>query len=258
MASQMVDILTESILRIFNFFFVDHFPDVGLILKLLPISILWVILALSMGNQLRIHYSWKVGYTRKLFHFMMFGTAGIFQYRWGIPGVFILGWAITGVLTYVLWKSANSAWFHVLARPSDAPYESRYIIYPYLATFAGGVASNLFFIPEAVIAGYLIAGLGDAIGEPVGTRWGRHPYKVPSYGTGKPHYRSLEGSAAVWIACLFSYLSVSMLYNWDIQWIKLLTAASLATLTEAFSPHGWDNFTAQFIGTALAFYLLVE
>jgi len=38
-------------------------------------------------------------------------------------------------------------------------------------------------------------GWGDAVGEPVGTRFGRHPYRVPSL-AGVPATRTLEGSLA--------------------------------------------------------------
>ena len=62
--------------------------------------------------------------------------------------------------------------YEALAREQDA-YRTYYIVIPFFATMIGGIASNVFFGPIAAI-GYLVGGLGDAAGEPVGTRWGRH------------------------------------------------------------------------------------
>jgi phytol kinase len=253
----MVDQAIMLIERIFRFFFIDNFPYPRLILWLLPICLAWVALSLSAGAWLQERFEWKVAYTRKLFHFLIFGAAACLQWLKGVPGVFILGWAVTAVLVFLLIRGKAHPWYDVLARPADAPHESRYIIYPYLATFTGGVLSNLIFPPAAATAGYLIAGLGDAIGEPVGARWGKHRYKVPSYGTGKPHYRSCEGSMAVWVACIVAF-SISVLLNhWDWRPFLVILAATVATLVEAFSPHGWDNLSSQLAGTWLAYMWLM-
>ena len=67
-----------------------------------------------------------------------------------------------------------------------------------------GIISSIWFGPFA-IAGFLVTGLADAVAEPVGTRWGRHPYRVPSLSRTKSH-RSFEGSAAVFIASLLCVL----------------------------------------------------
>ena len=70
-----------------------------------------------------------------------------------------------------------------------------FILVPMLMTALGGVVSNVLF-PGWAFVGYMVCGWGDAAGEPVGTRWGRHRYAVPSM-AGIPATRSLEGSAAV-------------------------------------------------------------
>ena len=246
----------DAVKTIFDFFFVDNFPAIQLIVWLLPLSFLYVVFIFQLSSYFRNKFAWKVGYTRKLFHFSMFAAAGFYQWLWGIPGVFILGWAITGCLFFLLIKGSNNNWWKVLARPGDAPRESHYIVYPYLATFAGGVLVNLFFAPESAIAGYLVAGMGDAIGEPVGTKWGAHRYKVPSYGSSIVSYRSYEGSFAVFLACIVAFFISSELTAIPLAIGLLTLSAFIAAFVEGISPHGWDNFTSQLAAAILFTYLI--
>lgn len=85
--------------------------------------------------------------------------------------------------------------YEALAREADAPRRSWFVILPWLTTLVGGLLSNVLF-SNLAIAGYLVTGMGDAIGEPVGVRFGRHPYKAWSL-TAVRATRSLEGSLAV-------------------------------------------------------------
>ena len=236
-------------------FFIDYFPSLSQILKLFPVCFVLAISYISIAAWLRIKKEWRVGYSRKTFHFLVFITASIFQVKYGIPGVFILGWAVTAIVLFTLWKGNGFSWYEALARPNDEPYRSRYIIYPYLATFAGGVVANMFFDTPAVMAAYLVAGLGDAIGEPVGTRWGKHQYPVFSWG-GMSGNRSFEGSFAVFIVCALAYSFTLWQFDLPFIWTYILIAALISAIIEGLSPHGWDNFTAQ-LGGAVIFCLFL-
>lgn len=247
--------MTNIFKELFDFFY-HHFPDHSLILYLFPITLFLSVLYLRIAGYLRVKKNWRVGFTRKLFHFLVFSTAVVYKFYFSIPGVFILGWAVTAVVFYALWKGEKSVGFKALARPKDAPYEKRYIIYPYLATFAGGVVVNMFFEPPAVMAAFLVAGLGDAIGEPVGTLWGKHPYKVPSWG-GISSVRTLEGSSAVYLVCFLSMFYVAYMHGVDVSFWVVMAAAVIPALVEAISPHGWDNFTLQLSGAISFEYILM-
>lgn len=247
----------DAVLKVLRFFFVDNFPSLLLILRLFPFAMLYVILALQAGVFFRRRFQWKVGYTRKVFHFLIFGAAGWLQAKSGTPSVFILGWAVSLCLVIILLRGEKSAWFSVLARPSDAPYEKRYILYPYLATFAGGVLANMYFEPSAVVAGFLVAGFGDAIGEPVGTRWGKHRYRVPSYGSNLISYRSWEGSSAVFVACIAALALTSVLTGVAVSIPMIIGVSLCCAVVEGISPHGWDNFTSQIAAATLTQYILL-
>jgi phytol kinase len=242
---------------ILEFFFGQNFPDVQLIIWLFPLCFLYVIGVLLLDERMRSLCSWKVGYTRKFFHFMIFAMAGGLQYWKGIGGVFVLGWAVSLIILYLIWKGKSSKYYLLLARPKDEPHPTRYIIYPYLATFLGGVVSNFYFLPIAAVAGYLAAGLGDAIGEPVGTKWGKHQYPVYSWGSAVKSPRSLEGSLAVFLVSMIAFMISMHLYNFPIEWYKIAIAALIAAIVEGLSPHGWDNFTSQVAGAILMSYFLM-
>ena len=127
------------------------------------------------------------------------------------------------------------------------------MLVPYVATLAGGIASNVLFGPVA-IAGYLVTGLGDAIGEPVGAMFGRHVYRVRSLSS-VPATRSVEGSAAVFamsaIAIIAAAAASPHITLVGLRSGTVLAVAAASAAVEAVSPHGWDNFTMQVVPSAL-------
>jgi phytol kinase len=127
---------------------------------------------------------------------------------------------------------------------------------PLATTALGGVLANLLFGDFAVV-GYLVAGWGDAVGEPVGTRWGRHRYRVPSL-AGVPATRSLEGSSAVLLCGAAAAVIVLLARGYGAPTaVAVGLACGLAgALVEAVSSHGLDNLTVQLAGAATAFLLL--
>ena len=237
--------------QIFDFFFGANFPDLDVILILMPIFLCYVIVVLHIALFLKDKKGWQTAYTRKFFHFSIFIMAGVVQYLFRTQGVFILGWAVSVVILYLLYKGKRSKYYYLLARSKDAPYESRYIFYPYLATFLGGVVTNFYFSSVSVVAGYLVAGLGDAVGEPVGAKWGKTKYPVFNWWSPVKSYRSVEGSMAVFIASFIAFTLTLFVYDIPINITYLFFMSLLAALIEAISPHGWDNFTAQLTGAFL-------
>ena len=122
-------------------------------------------------------------------------------------------------------------------------------------TAVGGLASALLAGAYAGV-GYLVAGWGDAIGEPVGSRWGRHRYRVPSL-RGVPAERSWEGSAAVflvgWVA---AGIALAGLGAGSAAIPVGFVCALVGAVAEGLSNHGLDNLTVQ-ISTSLVAALLL-
>ncbi len=238
-------------------FFLDNFPSLQAILLGGVPALGWALAGLWIAGWLKRERNWKTGYTRKVFHFLTFMTVAFVQWRWGLSGVFLFGAATSLVIFYAILKGDGHLLYEAMAREKDAPHRTYYIISPYLSTLIGGIFSNLFFGPFAIF-GYLVTGIGDAIGEPVGTRWGRHRYPVPSLKAVKST-RSYEGSAAVGISsCLVIALGLFLIpeLTFDVhQSGKILLLGCAAMLIEAISPHGMDNATMQIFPSMLAGWL---
>lgn len=129
-------------------------------------------------------------------------------------------------------------------RPSDAPHEAFYFWSSWLVGFVG------LFAIEAALADVrvtrlaaLILGVGDGLGEPVGTRWGRHRYRVPGWLGWSGGERSLEGSLAV---ALGTAATILLAVGWvatPAYLAAVVGVAAVVTLAEALSPRGLDNLT---------------
>jgi phytol kinase len=209
-----------------------------------------------IGN-LKDRFALKAGYSRKMFHFIIFTLAAIVGLTAGFQAVQVFGAAIGVVVMWAVVRGEKNPLFRAVARPTDAPYEKYYIVIPFLMTAAGGMLSNILFGKLAVV-GYAVTGWGDAVGEPVGTRWGNHRYRVPTL-TGIKCYRSLEGSLAVFIASLggsFIVLYLGFLLPLNICFIAALTVSLVATFVEAITFHSLDNLTLQVAATATVLYIL--
>lgn len=154
------------------------------------------------------------------------------------------------VILLALIRGERSLLYEAIARESDAPHRSWYVIAPYFATLIGGLISHVWFGPSAATAGLLVTGIADAVAEPIGTRFGKHPYRVFTL-TKTSCTRTFEGSAAVLIAAIFSLLLATQI-NLQIQlsWSvipALLGIALICMIVEAVSPHGWDNLALQVV-----------
>ncbi len=198
----------------------------------------------------------RVPDSRKIFHFVVFSAALPVQLVWGTAGTVSFGSVVAGGVLVALLRGAGDPLFEALARPTDRPRRGLFVVLPLVATAVGGVLSNLL-APAWAGVGYLLAGWGDAVGEPVGVRWGRRRYRVPSFG-GVTAERSLEGSAAVFVAGVgASWLALTV---GDVSGMKALGTALACgvagTVVEAVSHHGIDNLTLQLTGTLIAAWLV--
>ncbi len=239
-------------MQIFHFF-LDNFPPLSLISWLFPVSIVWSFVALFIAGYCKQQWQWKTGYTRKLFHLFIFLSAFFYQSAFQLQGVFILGWSVTIAIIYACFKGNNNLFYEALAREKDAPFRTKYIVYSYVATFVGGVVSNLLF-PSFAIFGYAITGIADAIAEPIGTRFGKHQYRVFSFDKTKVSYRSIEGSLAVFIAsCSIYFIAFYITQTiFPVTYFIVFIMAFICTITEALSPSGFDNMLLQIIGSFIA------
>lgn len=235
-------------------FVAQNTPPLSSILTLGPVFLVWSYFCLSFAGFLKSARRVKTGYTRKTFHILTFLTAAVIQFTSGFPIVCLFGIMTTLVLAYALARGEGHPLFEAIAREKDEPHRVYYIIVPYFATLIGGAASSIFFGPASLI-GYLVGGLGDAAGEPVGTRWGKHQYVVPTFSQVKTT-RSIEGSIGVLVASLAAIV-IGVALSPDFYFtlksiVVILGIGVVCALLEAVSPHGWDNATMQLCPALLA------
>jgi phytol kinase len=228
-------------------FFRDNIPPWEMVAIGGPIGLLWSFACLYFAGWLKRHRGWKTGYTRKIFHVLIFMSVALCMVTpgFGTPAVCLLGGMASLVVLYAIVRGPGNLFYEAIAREKDAPLQTWYIIVPYFTTVIGGIASTILFGPAAV-AGFLVTGIADAVAEPVGTRFGKHRYRVPSF-TRVKSYRSFEGSAAVFIAslaCVFATVALSPAIGWSPRvWYLAAAIALICAVVEGVSPHGWDNLT---------------
>jgi phytol kinase len=233
-------------------FFVVNFPPPQMIAVGGPLSLAWTVAGLWFAGRLK-QKGIRTGYTRKVFHFLIFGSAAVLQWRVGATAVCLFGGVSSLAILFAVWRGAGNPLYEAIAREKDEPHRTYFVLLPYATTVIGGLVTNILFGP-VVVAGYLVTGLGDAIGEPIGTRFGRHPYRVPSLSS-VPANRTIEGSAAVFVMSAVA-LAIAAIIAPGIAFsaygiVKIAVIALACTLAEAVSPHGWDNAILQIFPCAL-------
>ncbi len=215
------------------------------------------LMAASFSGWMKVKKGVRTPYTRKTFHFFIFSAAGLLQYYYGLKAVTFFG-AVVFILVLIAVIAGDRLWFYrALARETDAPHQKKFIILPLLATAVGGVLSNIFF-PTTAYIGYFVGGWGDAVGEPVGTRWGKHRYTVPTL-FGVRATRSIEGSFAVMLVS-FLISTGCLLQMTDFLVGHALLVGFLcgvaAALVESVSSHGLDNLTIQLCAAGVLHYFI--
>jgi phytol kinase len=198
----------------------------------------------------------RVAYTRKVFHFGIFSGAAAAHATWSLPGTNAYGSAVALLVVLAVLRGEGDPLYEALARESDSPKRSLFVVVPLVTTALGGLASALLTGPFASV-GFLVTGWGDAVGEPVGSRWGRHPYRVPSL-AGVPAQRTVEGTLAVllasWAAAALALGSLGAAAGLELALVALACGGAAAAV-EAVSHHGTDNLTVQVAVSLLAAWL---
>jgi phytol kinase len=244
----------EAIVR----FFVENIPDATTLAVAGPVALAWAAACLMFAGLLKTRRKLKTGYTRKVFHFLIFGTVVVVHWLWGTRAVCLFGGMTSLVIAYAVLRGSGHVMYEAIAREKDAPRRTYYVVVAYLATLIGGLLSNILF-PSTAVLGYLVTGFGDAVAEPVGTRFGKHEYKAPAI-SGVRAIRSLEGSCSVFItSALALTLWFALSHQFDLSGRSLLIIvliSCVSTLVEVISPHGWDNTPMQVVPAFLGAILL--
>ena len=195
-------------------------------------------------------------YARKVFHLGVFSGAVPFQLLQGFWGVVIYGSVISVLVLAACWHGPGDSLYQALIRTSDGPESRASILRPLFSTALGGLLAVLL-VGRLAAVGYLVCGWGDAGGEWVGRRWGRHRFSRPFSGASERR-RSLEGSLAVFLlGSLGACVALLILgYPIAVSWSRGLVCGAVGAVAEGASSPGSDNFWVQLLPALSAWWLL--
>ncbi|QDU64328.1 hypothetical protein Pan216_52180 [Planctomycetes bacterium Pan216] len=216
-----------------------------------PPSLVYAAGVLLLAGHLH-QWGWGTAETRKLVHVGVFLAATVLQTLIGLPGVIVFGVAATVIVAGLVARGSERASYQAVARVDGGEKGKFSVLLPYVATVLGGVTTNFLFGPLAIV-GYLVVGMGDALGEVIGRRFGRNRYRVTLLG-GHTASRSWEGSAAVFVGSLAALVVGGLLLGAPLSSSSMVVGLPLVALAaaavEALSPSDWDNATLQIAPTA--------
>jgi dolichol kinase len=146
-------------------------------------------------------------------------------------------------------------------RPEDRPHTVRLattqIIGMNIALITIAYLYGLSGIPLDLLAVPLvITAFGDGLAEPIGVRFGRHKYQTKDLFGNRIYTRSYEGSAMVFLTTIITLSASHNLFSSSALICLFTVLPLLMTVTEAHSPHTWDNPFLYLIG-GLAIYIFV-
>lgn len=241
---------------IFFFMLIQEFysglPEFRLLVFFFITLIIWTYICTIIPIYFKSRKNYQTGLTRKIFHFLIFGTAALLHIFYGYSIVCLFGIIVTFFLFLAIVFRKKSKLYLALAREKDEPHKTLFIIIPYFSTLAGGLVLNYYY-PEYAFIGYLICGIADASGEVIGTLYGRHKFKVYTLVLSKS-FKSIEGSLSVFLFCL----AIISVFIWQLPMnfefnilLKIIIISFLITVVEIITPRGLDNFTVQYIPVIL-------
>ena len=124
---------------------------------------------------------------------------------------------------------------------SDEKRHIGLVVYPLSVLFLVFLFNIGYMGAESAVSGVLIMGLGDGMAALVGTKWGKHKYKVFKVGV-----KSVEGTFSMFVA---SFLVVYFLSPCGV--LVALFVALFSSLVENISPSGVDNATVPVLSSLL-------
>ena len=223
-------------------------------------AFLFLLLAFVLGWHVR-ERGWRVGYTRKtlalaLYAYPVVLAATLVNVSPMEPATGMTLTTATFLATLLLLSAPmrrRSAFlataFAAIDRPEDRPFTLFWLSTSVVAgwavlwtwyVFAEGMGVASDHLPY-IAAAIFIAGVGDALAEPIGLRFGRHRYAVRGLCTDRVYTRSWEGSACVFLCGVAAAVVFVAPRGWPEFALAVTLLPVIATIAEARAPHTWDQ-----------------
>ena len=217
-------------------------------------KVLSVYSAAWLGGQAVARWGVRVNYTRKVNHFVIFFVPLLLVIELEAERTLVTGLVSGAVFLVMLGLFVRpirsrvgvlATMFRSYDRPEDRPYTllwlSTQVVAGYAVLIPLAMSFNALGRPELTYIPILINAIGDGLAEPVGVRFGRHPYRVRALHGDRVYVRTLEGSACVLVTSIVVVIAFGQLFSPAQFWVTLALLPVLMTLAEARAPHTWDS-----------------
>ncbi len=209
------------------------------------LSFIYIGIILFVAEFIRKRRNLKTSVTREIIHIGVslwgIGIYFIFKTWWGvlIPPLIFTG------LNYLSYK-------YEIFKAMEIKGNIGTVLYPFSLCIIFPIAWKLGHKLPAVAA-LLTMGLGDGFAGIIGSRWGKHKYRV--FNTTK----SIEGSIAMFTFSFIAFLIVVIGFTntpGDKAILCGILISSIATFVEAISPPNIDNLTVPFVVFISSWFIL--
>jgi phytol kinase len=229
----------------------------------LVLFVAMVLLCWVLSGYLKVYLGVRTAYTRKINHAVALILGAFFFLPLPLDQA-RLSYRLAGAILFALillvcryhQGGISKLIFQGYAREKDAPHEAFHIWFSWLVSLAGillvdQLFGNRFILTLAV----LLLGVGDALGEPIGVKFGKHSYSVRSIIYRQSSTRTVEGTGAVlassFITALLGLWLLGGTSNHMVLPLLALILAGLVAVVEAYTPHGLDNLTIPLIAAVV-------
>lgn len=212
----------------------------------------------------------KVNYSRKLAHFSELISIWVVNrtfFNYNLQ-YFIISGTVSFLASLIFIKPIRERvaflafLFLSYDRPEDRPHTVRLtstqilgmtvtlVGMAYLYRFSG-LSLDLLAVPLMVTA------FGDGLAEPVGIYFGKKEYQTEDLFGDRVYTRTYAGSTMVFLSALVTLMVFSYLFSLGTLIVLIAVLPLLMTLTEAYSPHTWDNPFLYLVGGLVTYALVL-
>ncbi len=218
----------------------------------IKVAALYAVMYLSAQLVLRCNV--LVNYTRKINHFAIFFLPILlwllFDYE-QTDGTRIISSLILLVALIPLVRPVRrrvgffATCFRSIDRPEDRPktivWLMTQVVAGYLVVLPVMFLLDQFAAADLIMIPVLTNAIGDGLAEPVGVRFGRHPYTTRAVFSTARYTRTVEGSACVYLTAVIVVLAHAAWFTPLQLAAALLLVPPVMTIAEARAPHTWDT-----------------
>ena len=202
--------------------------------------------------------NWKSSSSRKFNHFGISLVSIIFFSFIPIADTIVTAifTSLSILIIYIISANSNRPLVQSIIqsniRTRDEPHGTFFVFLPLITGQIALYISLIFINPVFAKIAFCSMGFGDGLAEPIGTKFGKHKYKVKDILWKTENTKSLQGSAAVLIVSFLASIIILYVYQ-SFSYIQIIYLSILYSIfisfIEGISPRGLDNFLIIILGT---------